>query len=60
MPPSFGKLLDWLPGFVIGIGIAGWVSGALAAAVGIALIVVGILAGVLMRKLFPEEKEETT
>jgi hypothetical protein len=25
-PPSFGKLLDWLPGFVIGIGIAGWVS----------------------------------
>ncbi|QEN12231.1 hypothetical protein ACRDU6_05700 [Mycolicibacterium sp. ELW1] len=59
-PPSFGKLLDWLPGFVIGIGIAGWVSGALAAAVGIALIVVGILAGVLVRKLFPEEKEETT
>ncbi|MBI3692252.1 MAG: hypothetical protein HY239_16765, partial [Mycolicibacterium aromaticivorans] len=58
-PPSFGKLLDWLPGFVIGIGIAGWVSGALAAAVGIALIVVGILAGVLVRKLFPEEKEET-
>lgn len=25
-PPSFGKLLDWLPGFVIGIDIAGWVS----------------------------------
>ncbi|PND59491.1 hypothetical protein CRM90_00425 [Mycobacterium sp. ENV421] len=61
-PPSFGKLLDWLPGFVIGIGIAGWVSGALAAGVGIALIVVGIVAGVVMRKMFPEhdEKEETT
>ncbi|WP_431237819.1 hypothetical protein ACQ86B_24610 [Mycolicibacterium aichiense] len=54
-PPSFGKLLDWLPGFVIGIGIAGWVSGALPAAVGIALIVVGILAGAVMRKLFPEK-----
>lgn len=54
-PPSFGKLLDWLPGFVIGIGIAGWVSGALPAGVGIALIVVGILAGAVTRKLFPEK-----
>lgn len=53
-PPSFGKLLDWLPGFVIGIGIAGWVSGAFAAGVGIALIVIGIIAGAVMRKLFPE------
>ncbi len=55
-PPSFGKLLDWLPGFVIGIGIAGWVSGSLPAGVGIALIVVGILAGAVIRKLFPPEK----
>ncbi|WP_431234774.1 hypothetical protein ACQ856_09720 [Mycolicibacterium psychrotolerans] len=54
-PPSFGKLLDWLPGFVIGIGIAGWVSGALPAGVGIALIAVGIVAGAVMRKLFPEK-----
>jgi hypothetical protein len=28
--------------------------------VGIALIVVGMVAGAVMRKLFPEEKEETT
>jgi hypothetical protein len=59
-PPSFGKLLEWLPGFVIGIGIAGWVSDSFSAGVGIALIVVGIVAGVVMRKLFPEEKDETT
>ena len=59
-PPSFGKLLDWLPGFVIGIGIAGWVSDSFSAGVGIALIVVGVVAGAVMRKLFPEEKEETT
>jgi len=59
-PPSFGKLAEWLPGFVIGIGIAGWVSDSFSAGVGIALIVVGMLAGAVMRKLFPEEKEETT
>ncbi|AKK30178.1 membrane protein [Mycobacterium sp. EPa45] len=59
-PPSFGKLLDWLPGFVIGIGIAGWVSDSFSAGVGIALIVVGIVAGAVVRKLFPDEKEETT
>jgi len=58
--PSFGKLLDWLPGFVIGIGIAGWVSDSFSAGVGIALIVVGIVSGGVMRKLFAEEKEETT
>lgn len=58
--PSFGKLLDWLPGFVIGIGIAGWVSDSFSAGVGIALIVVGIISGAVMRKLFPGEKEETT
>lgn len=58
--PSFGKLLDWLPGFVIGIGVAGWVSDSFSAGVGIALIVVGIVSGGVMRKLFAEEKEETT
>ncbi|WP_179475577.1 DUF3159 domain-containing protein [Mycolicibacterium vinylchloridicum] len=56
-PPSFGKLLDWLPGFVIGIGIAGWVSDSFSAGIGIALIVIGIIAGAVMRKLFPEKQE---
>ena len=59
-PPSFGRLLDWLPGFVIGIGIAGWVSDSFSAGVGIALIAVGIIAGAVMRKLFPEQEKETT
>lgn len=57
--PSFGKLVEWLPGFVIGVGVAGWVSDALTASVSIALIVVGIVAGAVMRKLFPSEKDTT-
>ena len=59
-PPSFGRLLDWLPGFVIGIGIAGWVSDSFSAGVGITLILVGVAAGAVMRKVFPEKKEEAT
>ena len=56
-PPSLGKLLEWLPGFVIGIGIAGWVSDSFSAGTGIALIAVGIVAAALMQKLFPVEEE---
>lgn len=55
-PPSLGRLLEWAPGFVIGIGIAGWVSDSLPTAVGIALIVVGIVVGGVMRKLLPEQE----
>lgn len=58
-PPSFGRLLDWLPGFVIGIGIAGWVSDSFPAGVGVGLIVVGVVAGALMRKLLPERSDDT-
>jgi hypothetical protein len=58
--PSFGNLLDWLPGFGIGIGVAGWVSDSFSAGVGIALIAIGVVVGAATRKLFPEEKEETT
>ncbi|WP_319435889.1 hypothetical protein [Mycobacterium sp. RTGN5] len=55
-PPPLGKLLEWLPGFVIGVGIAGWVSDSFSAGVGIALIAVGIVAGAVMQKLFPVEE----
>lgn len=37
-PPSFVRLLDWPPSFVIGIGMAGWATDSLPVAVGIALI----------------------
>ncbi|AQT82514.1 hypothetical protein B1R94_02590 [Mycolicibacterium litorale] len=57
--PSYGKLWEWLPGFVVGVGIAGWVSDALSASIGIALIVVGIVSGAVMRKLFPGGKGTT-
>ncbi len=57
-PPSFARLLDWLPSFVVGIGIAGWVTDSLPVALGIALIVIGVVAGVVMQKLFPKPKNE--
>ena len=56
-PPSFARLLDWLPAFVVGIGIAGWVTEALPDAAGIALIAVGVVAGAIMRRLFPNPAE---
>jgi hypothetical protein len=55
--PSVARLVDWLPAFVVGIGIAGWVTDALPDAVGIALIVVGVVAGAIMRRLFPNPEE---
>lgn len=57
-PPSLGKLWDWMPGFVIGIGIAGWVSDALPAAAGIVLIVGGVITGAAVRKLFPDNDSD--
>jgi hypothetical protein len=56
-PPSFARLLDWLPAFVVGVGIAGWVTDAVPEAVGITLIVVGIAGGAIMRRLFPNSME---
>lgn len=56
-PPSFARLLDWLPAFVVGIGIAGLLSDSLPLGADIALIAAGIVAGVLMQKFFPEPKK---
>lgn len=56
-PPSFARLLDWLPSFVVGVGIAGWVTDAMPAAVGIALIVIGVVAGNVMQKRLPRPEK---
>lgn len=56
-PPSFARLLDWLPGLVVGIGVAGWVSDSLSAVAGIVLIALGIVSGAVMRRRFPGQKE---
>ncbi|MCX2934516.1 hypothetical protein ORI20_30060 [Mycobacterium sp. CVI_P3] len=58
-PPSFARLLDWLPGFVVGIGIAGLISDSFAVGIGIALIVIGLVVGAVTRKRFPQDKEGT-
>ncbi|BBY49934.1 hypothetical protein MARA_34020 [Mycolicibacterium arabiense] len=49
-PESRLRLLDWLPPFVLVVGIVGWVSESTSAAVGITLIVVGIAGSALMGK----------
>lgn len=55
--PSLVRVLDWLPPFAVGIGIAAWVSDALPDAAAVALIVVGIVVGAIVQKLFPAPKE---
>lgn len=55
--PSVATLFGWVPMFVMIAGIFGWVTDALPDAVGIGMIVVGIVGNVLMSKLFPTSKE---
>jgi hypothetical protein len=59
-PPSIARAMDWVPPFVVAIGIAAWATDSLPVPVNIALIVVGIVAGGLMKKYFPgpTDKEE--
>lgn len=56
-PPSPARLFDWLPMFVVGIGIAGWVTDALPDAVGIGLIVAGLVGAALMRRFLPNPND---
>ena len=52
-PPSYARIFDWLPPFILVTGIVGWVSDAVPDAVGIALIVVGGIASAAMRRFVP-------
>jgi hypothetical protein len=49
-PESLARLLDWLPPFILVTGIVGWVSDTTPAALGIAMILVGIAGSALLRK----------
>jgi hypothetical protein len=51
--PSVARLVDWLPPFIVGIGIAAWISEALSDRASISLIVIGMVAGALMRRYVP-------
>jgi hypothetical protein len=49
-PESIIRLLDWLPPFIVATGIAGLVTENVPLAVGIGLIVVGVVGSALVRK----------
>lgn len=53
--PPIAKLFDWLPTFVLIAGIFGWVTDALPDAVGIGMIVAGVLGNIAVNKLVPAE-----
>ncbi|BBZ01160.1 hypothetical protein MCHIJ_05970 [Mycolicibacterium chitae] len=57
--PSVLTLFDWAPMFVLIAGIFGWVTDALPDAVGIAMIVVGVIANALVSKLAPSAAPAT-
>lgn len=48
--PSRGRVFDWLPPFLMGTGIAGWLLGAVAAPVSVAFVAVGALGIVVLRR----------
>jgi hypothetical protein len=50
-PASLVRLVEWLPPFILVTGIVGWVSDALPDALGVALIAVGALGAVGLRKV---------
>ncbi len=52
-------LFDWAPMFVLIAGIFGWVTDALPDTVGIAMIVVGVIANALVSKLAPRAAPAT-
>ena len=55
-PASLVRLVDWLPPFILVTGIVGWVSDALPDALGVALIAVGAVGAVGLRKRRREPK----
>jgi hypothetical protein len=52
-PESLLRLLDWLPPSIVATGVAAWVAENVPVAVGIGLIVVGVVGSGLVRK--PQE-----
>ncbi|MCV7278071.1 hypothetical protein H7J88_00160 [Mycolicibacterium flavescens] len=56
---SWAGTIDWLPPFVTITGIVGWVSDEVSDTVGIALIVVGVLGSIAVRRFLPEPVKAT-
>ena len=58
-PTSALKLFEWVPMFVLIVGIFGWVTDALPDIVGIGMIVVGIIGNIVVGKLSPAKETES-
>ena len=56
--PPTAKIFEWLPGFVLVIGIVGWIADAFPDAVGITLIAIGAVGGALMSRILPSEPND--
>lgn len=48
--PSWVRVVEWVPPFVLGTGVAGWVLGAVADAGSVALVIGGVVCGAVMRR----------
>lgn len=49
IPPPISTLYDWLPTFILGAGVFGWVTHALPEAIGIGMAIVGAVGAALIR-----------
>ncbi|WP_156743948.1 hypothetical protein [Mycobacterium sp. 1164985.4] len=56
---SWSGAIDWLPPFLTVTGIIGWVSDSTSDTVAIALIAIGIVGSIAVRKLLPENPVST-
>lgn len=56
---SWAGAIDWLPPFITVTGVVGWVSDAVSDTVAIALIAIGIVGSVAVRRFLPEEPRTT-
>jgi hypothetical protein len=58
--PHLAKIFEWVPGFVVVIGIVALIADAVPVVVGVALIVLGIAGGAVLRRLLPPEPDVAT
>ncbi|OBB70774.1 hypothetical protein A5759_25230 [Mycobacterium sp. 852014-52144_SCH5372336] len=56
---SWSGVIDWLPPFLTVTGIVGWVSDSTSVTVAIALIAVGVIGSIAVRRLLPEKPIST-
>ncbi|MGN0122062.1 MAG: hypothetical protein ACI38R_02415, partial [Rhodococcus sp. (in: high G+C Gram-positive bacteria)] len=58
--PSLLELIDWIPTFVLVAGIFGWVTDSIPDAVGIGMIVVGIIGSAVIGRLSRKTEKAST